>query len=454
MNRIFLWLTPPLIGALIGYVTNALAIKMLFRPLREARIFGIRLPFTPGILPRQRRKLADSIGAMVERELLTAEMLQERIRREDARQAAKNAVARYRARFLNTPLKSLAPPRDVLERASFSRLLYSLLDTALTAIIEEIRNPGKDALGSRSLREIIGDDAAAQLNASLEGVIRSGLESSASRFSEYLVPLVEEVLPEITAGFISFLKKPEIHGKLEIQGRIFLDNAIFKLNSLQRFFITAGQYNRTLHDKMPEIIDDLIRQLEELLAGADVRSRISAFLGGAAEHFLASERAVGVCITISQNALNSRMDTPLEELARMWDGQAFRRIILRNLENGEASDAPLGRFLSRIPDAFLLEYGERSLGELLTISEERQEKIDRFISEKILAAAGQEIPAVLEAIDVRALVSDRINALDMPRVERIVLDVMASQFKWINLFGGVLGALIGVFQSVFSWLTR
>jgi len=32
----------------------------------------------------------------------------------------------------------------------------------------------------------------------------------------------------------------------------------------QRFFITATQYDKTLHEKMPEIIDDLINQLTEL----------------------------------------------------------------------------------------------------------------------------------------------------------------------------------------------
>ncbi|MDR1636833.1 MAG: DUF445 family protein, partial [Treponema sp.] len=73
MNNWFFWLVPPLAGAFIGFLTNVLAIRMLFRPLKELRIFGIRLPFTPGILPRERRRLADSIGRMVERELLTPE---------------------------------------------------------------------------------------------------------------------------------------------------------------------------------------------------------------------------------------------------------------------------------------------------------------------------------------------------------------------------------------------
>jgi uncharacterized membrane protein YheB (UPF0754 family) len=38
----------------------------------------------------------------------------------------------------------------------------------------------------------------------------------------------------------------------------------------------------------------------------------------------------------------------------------------------------------------------------------------------------------------------------MEDVERIVLDVMASQFTWINIFGAILGALIGAGQVLLS----
>ena len=38
----------PLIGAVIGYFTNYLAVKMLFRPRREIKIGSKTLPFTPG----------------------------------------------------------------------------------------------------------------------------------------------------------------------------------------------------------------------------------------------------------------------------------------------------------------------------------------------------------------------------------------------------------------------
>ena len=52
------WILPPLLGAIIGYVTNRIAIKMLFRPLTPKRFLGVRVPLTPGVIPRNRFDLA------------------------------------------------------------------------------------------------------------------------------------------------------------------------------------------------------------------------------------------------------------------------------------------------------------------------------------------------------------------------------------------------------------
>lgn len=58
-------LAGPVIGAVIGYTTNYIAIKMLFRPLTPKYLFGLRVPFTPGIIPRRKTQLADALGKAV-----------------------------------------------------------------------------------------------------------------------------------------------------------------------------------------------------------------------------------------------------------------------------------------------------------------------------------------------------------------------------------------------------
>jgi len=75
----FQLLITPIIGAIIGYSTNWLAITMLFRPHRPVYVFGMRLPFTPGVIPKERSRLAKSIAATVGQHVLTPEMISKKL---------------------------------------------------------------------------------------------------------------------------------------------------------------------------------------------------------------------------------------------------------------------------------------------------------------------------------------------------------------------------------------
>lgn len=61
----------PLMGAVIGYGTNYVAIKMLFRPLRSKYIGKFKIPFTPGIIPANRDRIANAVGEAVGQNLFT-----------------------------------------------------------------------------------------------------------------------------------------------------------------------------------------------------------------------------------------------------------------------------------------------------------------------------------------------------------------------------------------------
>lgn len=71
------------IGALIGGVTNSLAIKMLFRPYKAYYIGRFKVPFTPGLIPKRRGELAEQLGNMVVDHLITPESLQKKIMNEE-----------------------------------------------------------------------------------------------------------------------------------------------------------------------------------------------------------------------------------------------------------------------------------------------------------------------------------------------------------------------------------
>ncbi len=66
-------LAPVALGGVIGAFTNFIAIKMMFRPYKEKRIFGFVVPFTPGIIPKRQNDLAKAIGRVVSTNLVDAE---------------------------------------------------------------------------------------------------------------------------------------------------------------------------------------------------------------------------------------------------------------------------------------------------------------------------------------------------------------------------------------------
>ena len=69
------WIISPAAGAVIGYVTNDVAVRMLLRPYEEKRIFGRRVPFTPGLIAKERGRIAHAIREVLDSGLLSACLL-------------------------------------------------------------------------------------------------------------------------------------------------------------------------------------------------------------------------------------------------------------------------------------------------------------------------------------------------------------------------------------------
>lgn len=84
------YIAGPIIGAIIGYFTNWLAVKMLFRPYYPKKIGKLRLPFTPGIIPKRKPALAKAVGKAVGEQLFTKEDLAAVIVSDEAKEKVGN----------------------------------------------------------------------------------------------------------------------------------------------------------------------------------------------------------------------------------------------------------------------------------------------------------------------------------------------------------------------------
>ncbi len=85
-------LSGPLIGGLIGYFTNYIAVKMLFRPLYPKKIGRYTLPFSPGLIPKRQGELARAIGNAVGNELLTKADIEQVLLSENMKKAITDAI--------------------------------------------------------------------------------------------------------------------------------------------------------------------------------------------------------------------------------------------------------------------------------------------------------------------------------------------------------------------------
>jgi len=100
-------ISKPIIGAIIGYSTNYIAIKMMFRPLNEVRIGKIKIPFTPGIIPKNKSRIASAISRTVSNDLLSEEDIKKALLSVDTKESLRKELTPFIREFLVENNKSL-----------------------------------------------------------------------------------------------------------------------------------------------------------------------------------------------------------------------------------------------------------------------------------------------------------------------------------------------------------
>ncbi|MFS0655018.1 DUF445 domain-containing protein [Bacillus sp. 179-C3.3 HS] len=217
------------IGAIIGAATNHLAIKMLFRPYKPYYLFGMKLPFTPGLIPKRRDEVAKQVGIMVMEHLLTPAGIQKKIESSEAKKEIVNTVHQYIdkgahmevsvASFLETfgltqvdvqtdewlqrwsdqKLHSLLEKHD---QQSLSALLPHELELKLSSKIPDVA----DYMLTRGIHYFESEEGKARLGNMIDDFLKErGMFGSMIQMFLGNSSLIDRVHPEI----IKFLKNPE-----------------------------------------------------------------------------------------------------------------------------------------------------------------------------------------------------------------------------------------------------
>ncbi len=131
-------LSGPLVGAFIGYVTNYIAVKMLFRPLNPVKIGKRTLPFTPGIIPRRKPALAKALGKAVGTTLLTKEDLKAILLCEEVKERITELVCTQLNALFDKEITVKEQALLLVEEEQYEEARQQMLDTMTDKILERV----------------------------------------------------------------------------------------------------------------------------------------------------------------------------------------------------------------------------------------------------------------------------------------------------------------------------
>lgn len=134
------FLIGPIVGAIIGYITNGIAIKMLFRPLKPVMIGGYTLPFTPGVIPKEKGRIARSIGRVVSRELLNEEVLKKALLKPETYKMLEEKVDHYIDTHQANEMKLKTLGNDLLGEEQTTLLVHEAEKTVTSLIYTKVVN--------------------------------------------------------------------------------------------------------------------------------------------------------------------------------------------------------------------------------------------------------------------------------------------------------------------------
>ena len=385
------WILPPLLGAIIGYVTNRIAIKMLFRPLNPKRILGIRVPLTPGVIPRNRFDLARTIGRMVSEQLLSLQALREQLDAPEFRASLRRWVEERRQALMQRLISlhasngdpAVADAQDDGQSAFPEELVEELLAGFLKSpqcarMVQSLAHQVTDDIGGKRISDLA---TPLQLADFVHGNVLPALRNeelgkTASEFvhnwlrdqfnqnrrlKEYLTPenleavqaLIRNNLPTATWLIFNWLRQPDMSEKLAKIGQDLVEETVSHQGLMTRVILSiSGKKDEAIRD-MPIIIAKVIDDAEQALKAPEMQTLISEAIGVALDRI--SARRIKWLIGHNEQTIYWMAD------------RATRRAFTALAETSASTvQEAAGRFYENNSQATLGEMAERTLGVRMT----------------------------------------------------------------------------------------
>lgn len=280
----------PALGGIIGYITNDIAIRMLFRPHKAKYIMGLHVPFTPGIIPKEKGRIAEALGGVISENLMNKDVLERYLLSDDmvgkvrfaveefieTQKYNKETVKEFLCHYLSEEEMS-AISQNVNE--SLTKQTYKKL--ADPSVGEKVAHIAIDQVAKK-----LSVDGAEELLAGLGGAI-GGLGGVAAgllggnivaRFLGMLREPAERFLADSINNMLKNNGKEIVSNMIDGEVEEFLNKPVCKLleghdDQLKQAVNTVESiYRAIINDHLPKILDsiDISRIVRERINEMDV----------------------------------------------------------------------------------------------------------------------------------------------------------------------------------------
>jgi uncharacterized membrane protein YheB (UPF0754 family) len=493
-------LITPLITGTVGYVTNWLAIKMLFRPHRRS---WYSLGWQ-GVIPRNRSKLASKVGFMVGEKLIGEDEISSAVKSETVQDALSATIETELESFLKKNHGSVLEILEqfgIHEETLIKKITELIEDETVKSAINEALTQAADVfmekLGDTELSEIAPESGletalkSVFTNGNWQGLVINEISNklnniilSGKSFADLLPSKVNESTGKIS-GFLTdksldildkLLEDPASRKKIaekltSVKDSLFGGSGFDQLkHGLVNMFLNEDTIADLVEDQLPKLIEGLKNDpaLKQKMSDA-IKNYIDGFLArplyahAGKIGFEAIYEIRGDYISRLQNYLAS--DSLAASVSKGFAGiitqgggtiGSAAEMFGIDLTSGKLSKAAAdkitgsGALADILPKALVNLAGKIRIDNIYSnIPKKSFLSIKIKLKEEINILLEKNVPGMLKAVDLPGIVKKKINSLNLYEVEDILFDFMKDQFKWINRLGFLLGFLLGLAQVIF-----
>ncbi|NMA82950.1 MAG: DUF445 family protein [Epulopiscium sp.] len=415
------WLSPAVVGAFIGYITNWLAIKMLFRPYTEKRIGFLKVPFTPGLIPKEQGRIAHSVGQTIGEHLLTEELLIETL----TGPPIQDQLRRIISQWISELQKKDIPIDTWLEQLvgeEFHALILRGEEEVIRWIMGELQNPKLQ----QQLATWAIDEVKKQIQKSeIEEVIRN-IELSPSALIE-----VEEYLLMQGPTLAFYIQKIFHHPLVEDKLKQFLAEVTKnQLGKMAAFLINPDK-----------IYQRFLTELEQYVLQEENQKELIAFI----IQFI-KEKSNMSLRDILEMIPSSLKQTGLEQgrqLFTHWEQNLYQGLIqwIMDLGTSDVVYKKLHTTLSHWRQLFM----KRPVHDLFRkIQPEGIAIIQEKVVEIYIQLVREKGGMAVQFLDIPKLVEDQIQSFDTAYTEAVILSIAKKELQAITWLGALLGFVMGI----------